>query len=94
MAIDTHAHIFDEAFNDDRDDVIKRIIDNNISKVVVVGFSNDTNFLALELAKKYDFIYPTIGYHPSEANEITLTHIAFLEELIKQNKIYAVGECG
>lgn len=94
MAIDTHAHIFDEAFNEDRDEVINRIIENNINKVIVVGFSQDTNYLALELAKKHDFIYPTIGYHPSEANVITYAHIVFLEQLIKQNKIYAIGECG
>ena len=94
MAIDTHAHIFDEAFDEDRDEVIQRIIEANINKVVVVGFSKETNNLALELAKKYDFIYPTAGYHPSEANDITDTDIIELESFINQNKVYAIGECG
>ena len=94
MAIDTHAHIFDSQFDDDRDAVINRIKEANIKKVVVVGFSKETNELALNLAFKYDFLYPTIGFHPSEANDINEEDIISLEESIKSNKIYAVGECG
>ena len=94
MAIDTHAHIFDEAFDEDRDEVIKRIIEENINKVVVVGFSKETNLLALELAKKHELIYSTAGYHPSEANEINVNDIVELESFINDNKVYAIGECG
>ena len=94
MAIDTHAHIFDEQFSVDQEEVIKRILEAKLSKVVVVGFSKETNKLALELAQKYSFIYPTLGIHPSEANLVDGNDILELEELIKQNKIYAIGECG
>ena len=94
MAIDTHSHIFDEAFNFDREKVIERIKTNNISKVLLVGFSKKTNKQALELASKYNFIYPTVGYHPSEANEINESDLLILENLIKENKVYAIGECG
>ena len=94
MAIDTHAHIFDEAFNKDREEVIKRIKEAKINKIVIVGFSKETNVLALELAKKHDFIYPTAGYHPSEANEINEEDIQVLERFINDNKVYAIGECG
>ena len=94
MAIDTHAHIFDSQFDDDREAVIMRIKEANINKVVVVGFSKETNYLAQNLALKYDFLYPTVGYHPSEANEITDEDILSLEETIKTNKVYAIGECG
>ena len=94
MAIDTHAHIFDSQFDEDREDVIKRIKAANIQKVVVVGFSKETNDLAQNLALKYDFLYPTVGYHPSEANEITDEDILSLEETIKTSKVYAIGECG
>ena len=41
MAIDTHAHIFDEAFNEDRDEVINRILENNINKVFLLTFKNN-----------------------------------------------------
>lgn len=94
MAIDTHAHLFDDAFDSDRNEVISRIIENNINKVMIVGFSKDTNLKALELASKYNFMYPTIGYHPSEANEINEDDLILLEQQINKNKIYAIGECG
>jgi len=94
MAIDTHAHIFDDAFNDDREFVIKRIIENNINKVIIVGFSKETNVKALELASRYSFFYPTIGYHPSEANDIAESDLVLLEKMVSENKVYAIGECG
>lgn len=94
MAIDTHSHIFDDAFNLDREDVIERIKNNNIKKVLLVGFSKETNIRALELSSKYNFIYPTVGYHPSEANDINESDLLILEDLIKKNKIHAIGECG
>lgn len=94
MVIDTHAHIFDEQFDSDRLEVIKRIKEANLSKVMIVGFSKETNVLAQNLALEYDFLYPTAGYHPSEANEINEVDILELETFIKNNKVYAIGECG
>lgn len=94
MAIDTHAHLFDSQFSLDQDEVIQRIKEAKIDKVVIVGFSIETNILALELAEKHNFLYPTIGYHPSEANDIKEKDIVDLEKMINENKIYAIGECG
>ena len=94
MAIDTHAHIFDAQFDEDRIDVINRLIEAKIKKAVVVGFSKETNVLALNLAKGHAFLYPTAGLHPSEANEITESDILDLEKFINDNKVYAIGECG
>ena len=94
MAIDTHSHIFDEQFDNDRLDVILRLKASNVNKAVVVGFSKETNVLALNLAKEHDFLYSTAGYHPSEANGITESDIKELENFITTNKVYAIGECG
>ena len=94
MAIDTHAHVFDEQFNLDYDDVIKNAFSNNINKVVIVGFSKETNLLAQKLAKEYPNLYPTAGIHPSEANSVNKDDITLLEEFINTNKVYAIGECG
>ena len=94
MAIDTHAHIFDAQFDEDRIDVINRLIEAKIKKALVVGFSKETNVLALNLAKGHAFLYPTAGLHPREANEITGSDILDLEKFINDNKVYAIGECG
>ena len=92
--IDTHSHLFSEEFNEDIDDCIKRAKENNISKIILVGFSYDTNRKAQELAKKYDIFYPTAGVHPEEADNNYLDKFNELKEFIKNNKVYAIGECG
>ena len=94
MAIDTHSHIFDEQFDNDRLDVILRLKAANVTKAVVVGFSKETNVKAQNLAQEHPFLYPTAGYHPSEANEIVESDINELEQFITSNKVYAIGECG
>ena len=94
MAIDTHAHLFDEQFILDYDGVINAAFKKNINKIVVVGFSKETNIMAQKFAKKYPNIYPTAGIHPSEANNVDTNDINELEEFINKNKVYAIGECG
>jgi TatD DNase family protein len=92
--IDTHSHLFEDEFKDDLDDCIKRCKDNNVNKIMIVGFSDETNAKALELSKKYDIFYPTAGVHPEEAGPDYLDKFNRLVEFIKNNKVYAIGECG
>ena len=92
--IDTHCHFFDEEFENDLVECIARCKEYNIEKIVLVGFSYDTNRKAQELAKKYDIFYPTAGVHPEECNSEYKAQFAELVEYIKNNKIYAIGECG
>lgn len=95
MYVDTHCHIFDKAFDLDREDVIKECLDKNVGKLIVVGFDKMTNNLALELSHKYSFIYPTVGLHPTELDDYSDNFFVYLEELIKNNKnIVGIGECG
>lgn len=92
--IDTHCHFFSEEFKDDLDLCIKKCKEDNINKIILVGFSNETNRLAQEYSMKYDIFYPTAGVHPEECNSNYLEQFNELKEFIKCNKIYAVGECG
>ena len=92
--IDTHSHLFEDDFKDDIDNCIQRAKDNNIEKIILVGFSYTTNRQAQELAKKYDIFYPTAGVHPEEADKDYLDKFNELKEFIKNNKVYAIGECG
>ena len=95
MYVDTHCHIFDSAFDLDRIDVINKCIEENIKKLIVVGFDKETNKLALELSSKYSFIYPTVGLHPTSLDDYSDNFFVYLENLIKENKnIVGIGECG
>lgn len=90
--IDSHAHLMDEKYNDDLENVIKNAIDNGIEKIINIGYSKETSKQAIELANKYDFIYATIGMHPDECNEEV--DISFIKELAKNKKVVAIGEIG
>ena len=94
MYIDTHCHIFDSAFDLDRLDVIKKCLDGNVKKLIVVGFDKETINKTLELSKEYDFIYPTVGLHPTSLDDYSDDFFVMLEELIKSEKIVGIGECG
>lgn len=92
--IDTHSHLFDDAFNLDLEDCLNRCKKENINKIILVGFSHKTNILANVLAKKHNIFFPTAGLHPSEANSNYKDDLIKLENFIKNNKVYAIGECG
>ena len=95
MYIDTHSHIFDSAFNLDRLEVIDKSLEENVKKLIVVGFDKETNKLALELSNTFDFCYPTVGLHPTNLDDYSDDFFIYLEDLIKTNKkIVGIGECG
>jgi len=92
--IDTHCHLFDEEFDIDREDAIKRAIDSGVEKMILVGFSHKTNQLAQEMTKKWNVFYPTAGLHPSEASLNYLNDFLEFKSFVEKNKVYAIGECG
>ena len=92
--IDTHCHLFDEEFDIDREDTIKRAIDSGVEKMILVGFSHKTNQLAQEMTKKWNVFYPTAGLHPSEASLNYLNDFLEFKSFVEKNKVYAIGECG
>ena len=93
--IDSHSHIFDDEFKEDLEDVLNRAKENNVNKIVLVGYSHEGNKKALDLALKYpSFLYNTAGIHPDQTDFTTEEDIVKLEDFIKQNKVYAIGEIG
>ncbi len=90
--IDSHAHLMDEMYNEDIDEVIKRCIENEIINVINIGYSKETSEKAIEMANKYDWIFATIGMHPDECNGTA--DLSFIKELAKNKKVVAIGEIG
>lgn len=94
MIIDTHAHYDDDAFNEDRDQVLQALQQSGIEMVVNVGASMKTSKNTVDLCNEYDFIYGAVGVHPNETMELTEDSIQTLKEYTKHPKIVAVGEIG
>ena len=95
MAIDSHSHIYDDEFKDDILDVLQRAKDNNVNKIVLVGYSHEANLKAYEMAQENSgFLYNTAGLHPDQTNIVNEEDIALLERFIQEHKVYAIGEIG
>ena len=92
--IDTHSHLFEAEFQEDLELCIQRCKENNVHKIILVGFSESTNSKAYDLSLKYDIFYPTAGMHPSEADCDFEKKFQMLVDFIQSHKIYAIGECG
>ena len=63
---DNHAHYNDEKFNEDRDEIIKKIYKSGVTKFMCAGYSLESSKKALEIAENYDFIYTTAGISPND----------------------------
>lgn len=95
MIFDTHCHIYDSAFDLDQKEVIQRALDNKVCLMMVPSDNLVNSHKSIELAEKYDFIYSSIGIHPSEVYSLDLDKtIEDLRELSKHEKVKAIGEIG
>ena len=94
MIFDTHAHYDDEAFNEDRDAVLRSLAEHSIEAVVNVGASIQTTKNTLELMKKYPFVYGAVGVHPSETAELNDHLFDWLRHVAGEKKVVAIGEIG
>jgi len=80
--IDTHCHLEMDEFSPDRDEVIKRAKDAGIEAIITIGSDLKGNIGGLELSKKYDSIYSSVGFHPHDAKD-------FSEEIFEKIKAWA-----
>lgn len=94
MIFDTHAHYDDEAFDQDREQLLKELHGKGVAFIVNIGASMDSTRKTLKLAEKYPFLYAAIGVHPSETGELTKEDILWLKEKACQPKVIAIGEIG
>lgn len=92
--IDSHVHLDDEAFNEDREDIIKSLGENGIELVINNSSDLPSSERSVELANKYENIYAAIGVHPHEARTYDGEVEKRLIELSRDKKVLAIGEIG
>lgn len=95
---DTHMHLDDEKFDEDREQIVEKMKNAGVTKCLNMGCNIETSKKAIELSKKYDFIYSAVGVHPEEipqTEEELWKSICEIEELaICNKKTVAIGEIG
>lgn len=92
MFTDTHAHL-DKEYYDDISKIVEEAKNNNIDRIIVSGTNTKTNKEVLDLVSKYDNLYGSLGIHPEEVENYSLSDIDYIKNNINK-KIIAIGEIG
>jgi len=95
MLFDTHAHLDDRAFDEDRQELLAALPRQGLALVLNPGCSLASSRNVDGLTKQYDYIYGAVGSHPDVADEVNEAVLEEYRTLCKQNdKIKAIGEIG
>lgn len=94
MLVDTHTHLDSDSFDEDRDAVIARAVEDGVTRMINVGFNEKTIKSSIALAEQYEFIYTAIGWHPVDAIDMLDHHLDWIESLCSHEKVVAIGETG
>ena len=94
MLFDTHAHYDDEHFDGDREALLASMPEKNVGLIVNPGCNIPSSRVAVELARKFDFVYAAVGIHPENCADFEPEQIEKLRELAKEPKVVAIGEIG
>ena len=95
---DSHAHYDDPRFDDDRDTLLSSMASNGVRAIMNVGNTTSANVAGIELAKKYPFVYCSIGIHPDQSAEIAAQnsrdYLDVIAQQLSYEKAMALGEIG
>ena len=94
MIFDTHAHYDDEAFDEDRDEVLTSLRERGVGTVVNVSASMEGSRRSVSLSEEYEFVYSAVGVHPDEVGELREEDMEWMREQLQKPKVVAVGEIG
>lgn len=92
--IDTHSHINFEDYKNNFDNLIQDFKENDIEKVIIPGVEPSTFDEIISLSNKYEMLYSAIGVHPSEYQTYNNSVENNIRQLVKNNKVVAIGEIG
>ena len=95
MLFDTHAHVDDRAFDEDRQALLENLPSQGITMLLNPGCSLETSRNAVKNARDYAYIYAAVGSHPDAADEVNDEVLEEYRKLVKENpKVKAIGEIG
>jgi len=87
---DSHCHLHFPQFDADREAVLARMQEKDMG-AVLIGTDLETSKAALELAKQHDFLWASVGLHPTHTGDFDISKF---RELADDPKVVAIGECG
>ena len=92
--IDTHAHLYDERYDDDRAEMIARAAAAGVAQIISMGDTMAASAQVVADAEQYPTLYAAVGVHPESACVLTDAERAQLLTWAKHPKVVAIGEIG
>ena len=94
MLFDTHAHLLDERFNGEREEIITSLPSNGVGAYCEIGYDIKSSEGALSLAEKFEYVYAAVGVHPHDTDSLAESDMDIIRNLCKEKKVVAIGEIG
>ena len=92
---DTHTHLYSEAFDEDREQMIQRALDQNISRFFIPAIDSSYTDAMLELEAQFpDHMFLMMGLHPTSVKSNYKEELKHVEDMLSKRHFYAVGEIG
>jgi TatD DNase family protein len=94
--VDSHTHLDDKRFSDDRDAAVQRAVDAGVTRMLSIGTGEGPPDLeaAIRIAERYEPVYASVGIHPEHASVATQEHYDRVASLLSHPKVLLVGEIG
>jgi len=91
---DSHCHVDEEAFDEDREEVLSRMKANGVTRCAVIGSDMETSRRAAAFAAAHSGVVAAGGFHPHEASRFRESNLEELREMYQKGRIRAIGEIG
>jgi TatD DNase family protein len=92
---DTHTHLYLEEFDEDRKEMIERALDNDVKCLLLPNIDSSSINGMMQLCKQFPSnCFPMMGLHPTSVKENYQEELDLVEDWIKKEKFYAIGEIG
>ncbi|MEN8886407.1 MAG: TatD family hydrolase [Winogradskyella sp.] len=92
---DTHTHLYSEAFDDDRSEMIQRAINANVKRFFIPAIDSTYTVSMFQLEKDFpDYVFLMMGLHPTHVKENYKEELKHVEDQLANRNFYAVGEIG
>jgi TatD DNase family protein len=96
MFVDSHAHIDDPKFDEDRTEMLQRAREAGVTRILTIGNGRGPNDMGcgIPLAESHDWVFTSVGVHPHDASKIEERHYGMMRDLASHPKVVAIGETG
>ncbi len=94
ILFDTHAHLDDGEFDQDRDQIVARAREAGVQSIIAIGTTADSSHRCTELARRYDGVYSSVGIQPNYCAEAKPDDWGRIEAMVRMARVVVLGETG